>query len=103
MASGESQREVGLGPVTQEVGVDCRRTTTDLRKIFTRLRVIEAWNAHNHKIKCGNALGLGPESWAAAGEGLRRSYMSKRAASGAQPAHALSASHRLLTDWRPTA
>jgi hypothetical protein len=36
-------------------------------------------------------------------EGLNRSHMSKRSATGAQLAHALSASHCLLTDWRPTA
>ena len=36
--------------------------------------------------------------WAAASEGLDRSDMSKGSASGAQLAHALSASHCLLTD-----
>jgi hypothetical protein len=36
-------------------------------------------------------------------EGLNRSHMSKRSASGAQLAHALSASVCFLADWRPTA
>jgi hypothetical protein len=36
-------------------------------------------------------------------KGLNRSHKSKRSASGAQLAHALSTSHCLFTDWRPTA